>query len=140
MIQRKQSLYFLIVSILIVVLYFVPLGTIASDTADIPVYLKNLGVMQFLAYVIGFIGLVCIFLFKNRPLQIKIASLNLILSFALVAWLVVEYFFKTDIEAKGDIVISFSILIPLLIMFFIYLSIQAIRKDERIVQSMNRLR
>jgi Domain of unknown function (DUF4293) len=128
------------VSILVVVLYFVPLGNIDTGSENSPVFLKDLGYMQFLAYIIGAIGIVAIFLFKNRPLQIKIASLNLILSFALVVWLIVEYFFKTDIESKGDIVISFFILIPLLIMAFIYLAIQAIRKDERIVQSMNRLR
>ncbi|MDR3340142.1 MAG: DUF4293 domain-containing protein [Candidatus Symbiothrix sp.] len=121
MIQRIQTVYFFLV--------FCLTGSLAffSFTTTSLLLLVDAGIVAVLA-------LVAIFLFKKRKLQIKTAWLiMLLLLVAIVLFLI-----------KGDgfsiAAISYPILIPFIAGIFNYLAIRAVKKDEQLVRSLDRLR
>lgn len=106
-----------------------------------------------LAIVAGAIGLVCIFLFKNRRLQMRLATLGfmatLIYVFLLFFWAVDKYadvlsndgMLKTILEgAKPEVAWAAGAFIPMAALVFFFLAQRAIRKDEMMVRAADRLR
>lgn len=95
---------------------------------------------------VALIAIVSIFLYKNRPLQVKFAAGGLLFLTIYIAFLL---FVKVDGLEKGitdlyaapivnynKIAVSF----PILQLLLFILAQRAIRKDERIVRSSDRLR
>jgi hypothetical protein len=87
-----------------------------------------------LACGIGFAALICIFLYKQRKLQIRISLLGLLASIGLIALL----FGQIKLFATGTISLwaVFYFLIPV----FFVLAWRGIAKDEKLVKSMDKLR
>ena len=104
-----------------------------------------------LAIVAGVIGLGCIFLFKNRRLQMRLATLGfmttLVYVFLLFFWAVDKY---ADVlsnaaksfvnDAKPEVVWGVGAFIPMAALVFFFLAQRAIRKDEAMVRAADRLR
>lgn len=104
-----------------------------------------------LAIVSGVIGLVCIFLFKNRRLQMRLAMLGfmstLVYVFLLFFWAVDKY---ADVlsshgmlnlgDAKPDVSWGVGAFIPMAALVFFFLAQRAIRRDEAMVRAADRLR
>jgi len=85
----------------------------------------------------GVLFLANIFLFKNRPLQMKI---NIVAAFALsvgVGYGLVRLF--TD-SAAASAVPDFGVAFPILALIFGYLAGRYIKSDEKLVRSADRLR
>ncbi len=83
----------------------------------------------------GAVALIALGLFKNRPLQIRLSGLSLLLTLAgtaLGAWLL----YATP--AEGQLQAAPFLSLPVLILVF--LAIRYIRKDEKKVRSADRLR
>lgn len=89
-----------------------------------------------------------IFLYNNRKLQIKICNFNLLI---IAGAIVLEYFFSekylfniTEMlgVAKSEIEISYGIgtILPLFALVFNLLASRAIKKDEALVRSADRIR
>jgi len=106
-----------------------------------------------LAIAAGVIGLVCIFLFKNRRLQMRLAALGfmatLIYVFLLFFWAVDKYadvlsgdgMLKTFLEgAKPEVSWCAGAFVPMAALVFFFLAQRAIRKDEMMVRAADRLR
>jgi cytochrome bd-type quinol oxidase subunit 2 len=106
-----------------------------------------------LAIVTGVIGLVCIFLFKNRRLQMRLTTLGfmstLIYVFLLFFWAVDKYadvlsndgmlkIFLAD--AKPEVTWCAGAFVPMAALVFFFLAQRAIRKDEAMVRAADRLR
>ncbi len=94
--------------------------------------------------VISIIVLVSIFLYKKRPLQIKVLAGAFLITAIYIA---VLFFFKIDgIEKEISILaqpkVSYGIAsyLSILQLFLLILAQRAIRKDERMVRSSERLR
>jgi hypothetical protein len=91
-------------------------------------------VLMILSVAVGLLALITIFLFKNRTLQIRLTLLGIVLQAAVL----LLYFQQTKTYVQGNFTLTsaVSFIIPL---FFI-LAWLGIRKDEKLIKSMDRLR
>ena len=79
-------------------------------------------------------SLFSIFLFKNRKRQTLLTGVSFLLQLAAIAF----FFYQTGQFKEGTF--SLTAVFPLAVPFFLILAIIGIRKDERLVRSMDRLR
>jgi len=113
MIQRIQSVYLLLITALMAVL--------AITAFDVSWWQSLLFVM------LGIISLVTIFLYKNRKRQMWIVAFLLLAS-------ILIFVYAIEISALIMGILS------LISMLLAILTISAIRKDEKLVRSLDRLR
>jgi len=85
---------------------------------------------------VGIASLIAIFLYKNRKMQLRIVLLTLLVAILNLGL----YFAQTQKfvpgEGKYDLTAVFAIFIPILLLF----AIRGIRRDEKLVKSLDRLR
>jgi hypothetical protein len=147
MIQRIQSVYLLLVIIAYTLLFFFPIATYTTiDTVFSFSILEISGANSNSSFplmgaviVLGLAVLVTIFLYKKRLLQIKITAIILLAHIAFVAAL----FYVADVLSKkfgADAVYESGAYIALIPLVFLVLANRAIRKDEKMVRSTDRLR
>lgn len=93
------------------------------------------------AAAIAVLSLVTLFSFKNRKLQTLLTSFNFLFILGLI---VMMYMFSLNMDyfegqdaARSH---TFAALLPLALIFFNFLALRGIQKDERLVRSMDRLR
>lgn len=153
MIQRIQSLYLLINSILIAVGFNFPIakfyesarfssfylyGLIASD-GEIIYPISSFLILIFVLSIIIFTSIITIFRFKNRQYQIKLCNINIIIS--LIYFLLMLYFilrFKNALNS--DLTIEFGFVTPLIGVILIYMAKRGIKKDDDLIRSADRIR
>jgi len=87
------------------------------------------------------VSLAAIFLYNNRPLQLRIAYIGIVLAVILPA-LALFLFFSTGykLDAANSINDSAGIYIPVLSIILLALAARFIGKDEKLVRSSDRLR
>ena len=121
MIQRIQSIHLLLVVLLFSSTFFL-----------IPAGVSALNIIAILVAVVAF---VTILLFKKRKLQVYISFLN----FGFIAaYLVVFFYYLSQFNADWKQLLL--LILPLLGILFNVLAILAIKKDEALIKSLNRLR
>jgi len=85
------------------------------------------------------LALIAIFMFKNRKFQFVLGRLNIILNFILLGLFVYRSLSisgeTSDVSEKG-----IGILLPIFSIVFLVLANKAIKKDEDLVKSVDRLR
>ncbi|NNE27388.1 MAG: DUF4293 domain-containing protein [Saprospiraceae bacterium] len=144
MIQRIQSVFLLLAAIIMAALFKIPFAM--SDQAASPFFEDKLfnvldhTVLTVLVALGSIVALVAIFMFRNRNLQLRLGYLGIIASLflALVAfWLV-----YSNADTMGDAVIEdqFGLYMPPLALVFFILANHFIKKDQKTVDSMDRLR
>lgn len=136
MLQRIQTVYLLIAAILSCGLIFV--FHLWTNAQDVPVFAKDN--MLYLAMFFGSaaLSLISIFNYKNRKFQFVLGRLNIILNFILLG-----LFLYLLLMAPGESQISekgVGIFIPIFSIVFLVLANKAIKKDEDLVKSVDRLR
>lgn len=142
MIQRIQSLYLLLTTLLSGVLYFIPLFELpaaAPETAPRMFMIGSNALLLTLCAAIGISSFIVIFIYKNRPFQLKACRLILIFIFILIALL----FYTSDtISSSLDQKVVFKIgtYLPMLQVIFVFLAHRGIKKDDQLVKSADRLR
>ena len=89
----------------------------------------------------GLLALIAIFLYQNRPLQMKLSIFVLILAIflPLVAFLLI-YNEGTALASGTIITDQAGTYLPLVSIIFGFLAYNGIKKDETLVKSMDRLR
>jgi len=136
MIQRIQSVYLLLAAIVAGALpYALSIFTLASG--------KVVNAIDEMMFLIPFmmsavLAIVAIFLFKNRQLQTVVSRLNIILNFILLGVFVYQSLMmsgETAVSEKG-----IGMFLPILSIVLLVLANRAIRKDEQLVKSADRLR
>ncbi|MEW4922579.1 DUF4293 domain-containing protein [Algibacter sp. 2305UL17-15] len=136
MLQRIQSVYLLLAAICSLGLIFVVHLWITND--GVVVFAKD-ELPYFVAFVVsGILSLVAIFLFKNRKLQFVLGRLNIILNFFLLG-----FFVYLSLNVSGETVVSekgIGMFLPIISIVFLALANKAIKKDEDLVKSVDRLR
>jgi len=154
MIQRIQSLYLLLATTAIGLVFFFPLAKLLVDkefwfifnyrglyelkageellsVSAIP--LATLFTITFL------ITIVTIFLYKKRGLQMRLCIINILLLIGSVGMIYYYVGFAlSDIEA--DVSYQVFALMPLIAAILTYMAYRGIRKDELLVISMDRIR
>jgi len=136
MLQRIQTIYLLLAVITAAGLIFVfPLWT---NSAGEEVYAQDQLITFGMFLGSAAISLVSIFMFKNRKLQFVLGRLNIILNLFLLG-----VFVYWSLTLPGEIDISekgIGMFLPIISIVFIVLANKAIKKDEDLVKSVDRLR
>lgn len=145
MLQRIQSVFYFLSAAAFAGLFKLPFAT--SD-APIPDYMSDkvyniqdhvvlLG-LTVLAIITGFGA---IFLFKNRPLQMRLGYLLITLAILIpmVAFLIL-YTEKTAFNSAITIEDNIGLYIPIIAIIFAFLANRFVKKDDKLVKSMDRLR
>lgn len=145
MIQRKQSIYLLIAAIMSAGLTFVfSLWTNTQNNSA--TYLIDLfsGVSilekttPVLFFTSALLSIVTLFLFKNRQLQFVLGRLNILINLFLLGVLI--YLSQT---LSGEALVSekgIGMFFPVIVILLLVLANKAIKKDEDLVKSVDRLR
>lgn len=141
MIQRRQTIWLLLAAIMGFLTTQIPLfiGTLAGETVKRFRATENLALFA-VAIIAAIVGLITIFLYKNRGSQMKLTILGILLSFALIAlevWQIGE-FEKANALLKGNY--YWGALFPIAMLLFFIFAASGIRKDEKLVKSLDRLR
>jgi hypothetical protein len=148
MIQRIQTIYFLLAAAAGFGAIAAPFATVSSSNVQGSVLFAgdasftsgdNTALLVLFA-VTGALAIASIFLFKNRPLQLKIGWTALIANFVGVAF--AGFLFGQEMSRVGDasIGVGFGAALPLAFIVFAILAIKGVKKDEAIVKSADRLR
>ncbi|WP_299278837.1 DUF4293 domain-containing protein [uncultured Psychroserpens sp.] len=136
MIQRIQSIYLLFAAGVSAGLIFI--FHLWTKTDDVLVYAKDEYLYLGLFLGSALLSLISIFCFKNRKLQFVLGRLNIILNFILLGFFVYQLLIppgESNISEKGV-----GIFIPILSIVLLVLANKAIKKDEDLVKSVDRLR
>ena len=136
MLQRIQTIYLLITAGVSAGLTFVfPLW---KTKEDVMVYTKDEVLYLSLFFASALLALVTIFLFKNRKLQFVLGRLNIILNFFTLGFFVYQ-----SLNISGETIVSekgIGMFLPVISIVFLALANKAIKKDEDLVKSVDRLR
>lgn len=166
MIQRVQTIYLLLALVLMLLLLFFPIFTIDYSSADGGIlktaFLNGKGLVDadgtvlaplpltYFYISLSSLTLVCILFFKKRPRQLLLTRFNLIIHLLFIAGIYAIYFSESLIkkgvqETAGETLIiqlfldtGFFLIIPTVA--FIWLAIRGIKRDEMLVNSLDRLR
>ena len=84
MIQRVQTIYLLLAAVAVVLFNYLSLGIDIDADPDKLIFAKQIAPLFFGAVVVAAVSLINIFLFSNRPLQMRVCRLNLVLILALM--------------------------------------------------------
>lgn len=162
MIQRIQSLYLLVVAVLSGLSFVFPLAifecsgydpalynlipkTVSAEATYIPQTTIAWNAIAF-PVVVGLLSLIAIFMYKNRMRQIKVVAVAFLLS-VIYAGLLFLWIIDAQVSALAEqnvtvtkIIYGTSTYFPIAQIILLILSQQAIRKDEKLVRSSERLR
>jgi hypothetical protein len=141
MIQRIQSLFLFLVLALCLALFYLPLYSVhtAGSAADTDVFIQSNKIYLLFTSIIGLFSLAAILLFKNRVLQIRLCNLNMLVICIFVG--TVFYFSDHSVQSPGSVIhYQSGCYVPLVQLLFSFLAMRAIRKDEELVRSADRLR
>ncbi|WP_289041476.1 DUF4293 domain-containing protein [uncultured Zobellia sp.] len=136
MIQRIQTVFLLVVVLIAGVLPF--WVNLWSDAEGNEIFAKNDVFISGAFYVSALLALIAIVLFKNRKNQFVMNRLNIILNLFLLG-----FFVYRSLNLSGEISVSekgIGMLIPIISIVFLVLANRAIKKDEDLVKSVDRLR
>ncbi|WP_299226691.1 DUF4293 domain-containing protein [uncultured Psychroserpens sp.] len=136
MLQRIQTVYLLIATISSAGLIFV--FHLWTNISDEPVFAQDDYLYFGLFLGSALLSLISIFSYKNRKSQFVLGRLNIILNFILLGLFVYQSLNisgETNVSEKG-----IGILLPILSIVFLVLANKAIKKDEELVKSVDRLR
>lgn len=151
MIQRIQSVYLLLTTVLLLVAAFMPVGQmIEADQVTSHMFLPLgvsladgssqstwglFGILLLSAVISG----CTIFLFRNRMLQIRMTIFSsLMLVGYYIALAVFVYMLKSDLQATFQL--GWALCLPLVCIVLNYLAFRGIYRDEIMVKAADRLR
>ena len=158
MIQRKQTLFLLAVTIIGILMLFIPFQKLtesvtgSEDTipAIIVHYLclfpgcghgivtSNIYIPMILNFLVIILSTVTIFQFKKRNLQYKLANFLILLNVFIVGLFFLLPFVNAFL--KLEVSFAFGSFLPLIGAIFAFLAAHFIKKDEQLVRSADRIR
>ncbi len=138
MIQRKQTLWLLLATAAALLSFMFPFVTGKTIVKGIETDLSLTADKNFLLLICTGASMILsagiIFLYKDRKLQMRLCLLGLLLSIGIIALYITQMnkMFKTTLAL-------FAVL-PFLMLAGYYLAFRNIRKDEKLVKSLDKLR
>jgi uncharacterized membrane protein len=153
MIQRIQSLYLALVAMVYSSLFYLPINEMISGThvlklsiwglfeitGDQEELITEAFPLLIITSISILIALVSIFLFKNRKLQMRLSNYNSILSVGMMG-LMAFYVYQIATSNQTEIGFSIGLIVPVIALIFSVLAFRAIRKDELLIKSIDRIR
>ena len=151
MIQRIQTIFLLLALVLTVVCLCLPVGVFHSPEMGGDVVMYNLWKMSpekamdysvwplFVILVMSCSNcVVAIFAYKNRKVQIIMCKINQLL---IVMWVVMLLIFvKSQDVAEMTFSPSYYVFLLIVVMFLYQCAVRGIKKDEKLIKDMDRLR
>lgn len=141
MIQRIQTVWLFLAAVASFMFTQIPLYSGAQITGETVAYTANENLLLFALGIIGAIlAMVAIFMFKNRKLQFRLTGFGILLSVALIAleiWMIDRFG-----ASRPDLKVSYSwgALLPIAMIVLFILAAINIRKDVKLIKSLDRLR
>ena len=136
MIQRIQTLFLLIVGLISGVLpFFLNLWV---EIGGKEVFAQDEVLVSLVFYTVTVLAVVSIVMYKKRQNQFVVNRLNMILNLFLLG-----FFVYRSLSLSGETIVSekgIGMLIPVFSIVFLVLANRAIKKDEDLVKSVDRLR
>lgn len=152
MIQRIQSVYFLLAGLFPAILFFLSLlsfecsgqtyslSAFSFGVSGQPALHTPYGVIVFTVLSVV-LPIFTIFKFNNRPLQIKLAKYTLLLQALLaVTFAVYAWTFVGDYPQATNFIPGFGLLLWALAVVFTILAKKAVQRDEDLVRAADRIR
>ena len=152
MIQRKQTVFLLLAIFASLAALCLPLGTLRPEKlcVDSVIYcmwiqngnggtsLAPMPLFFILAASVT-VSAVTIFLYKNRKLQIRLCSYNILLTVIwYITYAVIAY---TTINNTGEsLKVSFASVLPLVSLILIYMGRKGVKADEALIRAAERIR
>lgn len=136
MIQRIQTLYLTIVALVSGILPFVVSLWLSKE--KVAVFAKDNLLVLGAFLVVTVLSIITIFLYKKRQNQFVLNRLNMILNLSLLG-----FFVYRSLNLSGETLVSekgIGIFIPIVSIVFLVMANRAIKKDEDLVKSVDRLR
>lgn len=161
MIQRIQTLYLFIASAALALMFFFPIYTFTETAADASVkevkltiqgrFEKDMSTNEYvlvkpnyakslMVLVIGLALFVSIFQYQNRPRQLRIARVMIILIFAFIVTLLSSAYNTVNSTGISNVITGMAVIFPSVSIVFTALAARNIKKDENLVRSADRLR
>jgi hypothetical protein len=147
MIQRIQSIYLLLVtvaSVLLLMFPFVAYENMFNTFTLHDIKKPYCGGWYYLAELLNLLilvfSLICIFLYKRRKIQFRLAYLLAFLNVLLLLVLLFTEVVTIEKFIGGDKRILWPSYLPIVSMIFAFLAGRAIQKDEELVRSADRIR
>ena len=158
MIQRIQTLYLTLASVFYFCYWFFGLNWYHSGFEILQENLNNdfvinspileliLKTTSYIPLIILIICVISIFFYKSRVKQIFICKISLYLSLFMSIYTLLYFYFTLEglvaiMPSKYlEILMYAAILNPFICSYLIYLALKSIRKDDQLVQSLNRIR
>lgn len=158
MIQRIQTLYLSLAFIAMALLFAFPLAQFFSETGAyifsvkglqnmVPDGLNAFNPMVFLPLLLvviglGLLNLYTISQFKKRSLQVTLTNIGVLTGIALIMGIFFLYIpmIEKKINIVPDYSKSYGIYLPLVALVFMVMANRAIKRDEKLVRSADRLR
>lgn len=149
MIQRIQTVFLLLIAGLMLAILFFPLGCIVSPHDPLMIDVRGIHgpdgslVSEWALYILpvcsALLSIVSIFLYKRRKLQINICYLTI---FSMVMFYVffLMYTWTPGQSYAHDIRFYVTILFPAIGIILEFFAIRGIKKDEKLIRSLDRLR
>ncbi len=149
MIQRIQTLWLFLASILAVLMYFFPVMELTNDNS-LMIYSYDAisiggikGLVQTGYIIAGLLGLIAffsfiaIFIYKRRILQMRLCTIISLLDIFLVILIVI---FSFNSVKNPGVTIGLSALLPIIIFILVLMARRAVRRDELLVKAADRIR
>lgn len=150
MIQRVQTIYLLISSILSALLVYLHIGTLKIDdtfykmeamgmTAADGTIVNPTWAILILVALTALLPLIAIFLYKKRVLQMRMTNFSTLLTIAVIGLFAYYIYTFLDNSFVGFSP-SFYLSFPFIVIILNYLAARRIAIDDRLVKSLDRLR
>ena len=154
MIQRIQTVYLFLSATLIFLIFMFPLAELlvsdnllfifryrgiyelAENTEILTIQSLPLAI---LFGIIFLVNLISIFLFKNRMLQMRLSIFNIMLMLGSLG-LAYYYIYIAFNELNTIVHYSFVAIFPIISAILTYMAFRKIKKDEKLVKSLDRIR
>ncbi|PKP43142.1 MAG: DUF4293 domain-containing protein [Bacteroidetes bacterium HGW-Bacteroidetes-13] len=136
MVQRIQTVYMLLVMVLSLLAIFS--FSVWTDASKTPVLARSIPVLWVSFSAVAVLAFYSLFNFKKRQLQFVINRINLLINLFLLG-----FFAYRSLNLSGEAQVSekgIGMLIPIFSIVLLVLANKAIKKDEALVKSADRLR
>lgn len=134
MIQRIQSVWLLLSGIVSIALLFIPVASIQGSEELQKLTVMDQPVLLALNLLIFLFSFGAIFLYGNRKLQMRICFLCGM--FAVLLATLMFFMFTQKMGGQPEIAMA----MPVAIVLFCFLAISGIKKDIKLIKSLDRLR
>ncbi|NEN22384.1 DUF4293 domain-containing protein [Cryomorpha ignava] len=158
MIQRVQSIYLVLATLAGAMTFFLPYAHFYANETEVAEFamfgvfnvqsqvVEMMSPFGFPAWIFGafavLIPLISIFLYKKRPVQMRIVRLAYLINLGYIVYL----FFAIDaindqvFDGALDILHHTGFYMPVIAIVFCFLAVRGIKADEALVKSLDRIR